>query len=86
MQKEGGISMYADTQVSIAEATRDFSRVVQIADENGSVVILQDDVPRYLLVPVQKNQGWKTIPDDLLMDMSDRLIERNREAYEALAK
>lgn len=36
--------------VSITEANQNFSRVARMADENGAVVILKNNTPRYLLI------------------------------------
>ena len=36
--------------VSITEANQNFSRVARMVDENGSVIILKNNAPRYLLV------------------------------------
>ena len=33
--------------VSITEANQNFSRVARMVDENGSVVILKNNTPRY---------------------------------------
>lgn len=34
------------------EAHRDFAKVAQPVDENGSAVILKDNAPRYLVIDV----------------------------------
>ena len=36
--------------VSITEANRNFSRVARMVDEKGSVVILKNNTPRYLVI------------------------------------
>lgn len=36
--------------VSITEANQNFSRVARMADENGAVVILKNNTPRYCLL------------------------------------
>ena len=36
--------------VSITEANKNFSKVARLVDENGSAVILKNNVPRYLIV------------------------------------
>ena len=36
--------------VSITEANQNFSKVARLVDENGSAVILKNNVPRYLIV------------------------------------
>lgn len=36
--------------VSITEANQNFSKVARLVDEQGSAVILKNNVPRYLIV------------------------------------
>ena len=36
--------------VSITEANQNFSRVARLVDENGAVIILKNNVPRYVVL------------------------------------
>jgi len=72
--------------VSITEANQNFSRVARMVDETGSVVILKNNVPRYLLVEFSQVEREQTIPDETVMSVSRRIIEQNREAYKVLAQ
>ena len=72
--------------VSITEANQNFSRVARMVDENGSVVILKNNTPRYLLIEFEKAEKEQLADDEDLMEVSKRLIAKNREAYEELAK
>ena len=72
--------------VSITEANQNFSRVARMVDENGSVVILKNNHPRYLIMEFSKAEEEQLASDEALIDISRRLIEKNREAYEVLAK
>ena len=36
--------------VSITEANQNFSKVARMVDENGTVIILKNNVPRYMIV------------------------------------
>ena len=80
--------MNVDTEnlVSITEANRNFSRVARMVDEKGSVVILKNNSPRYLLIQFNQVQREQTASDEDILALSKRLIEKNREAYEVLAK
>jgi hypothetical protein len=80
--------MNVDTEnlVSITEANRNFSRVARMVDEKGSVVILKNNSPRYLLIEFNQVQREQTASDEDILALSKRLIEKNREAYEVLAK
>ena len=72
--------------VSITEANQNFSRVARMVDENGSVVILKNNSPRYLLIEFEKAEKEQLADDEDLLAVSKRLIDKNREAYEVLAK
>jgi antitoxin Phd len=72
--------------VSITEANQNFSRVARMVDENGSVVILKNNTPRYLIIEFDKAENEQLADNEDLMEISKRLIAKNREAYEELAK
>ena len=74
------------TTVSITEANQNFPRVARTVDEQGSVVILKNNVPRYLIVDFSQAEEMQTAPDEDVMAISARLIQQNRKAYEELAK
>ena len=75
-----------DNLVSITEANRNFSQVARMVDETGSVVILKNNVPRYLLVEFTQAEREQEASDDDVLRISKKLIAKNRIAYEELAK
>lgn len=80
--------MLVDTNnlVSITEANQNFSKVARLVDEKGSAVILKNNVPRYLIIEFSQAEQESHSSDDEIMDISARLIAKNRQAYEVLAK
>ena len=72
--------------VSITEANQNFSKVARLVDENGSAVILKNNVPRYLIVEFSQAETIQVSSDEDVMEISKRLIEKNRLANEVLAK
>ena len=72
--------------VSITEANQNFSKVARLVDENGSAVILKNNVPRYLIVEFSQAETIQVSSDEDVMEISKRLIEKNSQAYEVLAK
>ena len=72
--------------VSITEANQNFSKVARLVDENGSVIILKNNVPRYLVIEFSSAEEEQLATDEDVMAISKRLIEKNRQAYEVLAK
>ena len=72
--------------VSITEANQNFSKVARLVDEQGSAVILKYNVPRYLIVEFSQAEQLQAAEDEDVMQISKRLIQQNRVAYEELAK
>lgn len=72
--------------VSITDANQNFSKVARLVDENGSVIILKNNVHRYLVMEFSSAEEEQLAADEDVMSISKRLIEKNRQAYEVLAK
>lgn len=72
--------------VSITDANQNFSKVARLVDESGSVIILKNNVPRYLVMEFSSAEQEQLAADEDVMAVSKRLIEKNRQAYEVLAK
>ena len=66
-----------NTMISITEANQNFSKVTKLVDERGTAVILKNNVPRYLVSEFSKAD---------VLAISKRLLKKNKEAYEVLAK
>lgn len=72
--------------VSITEANQNFSKVARLVDQNGSAIILKNNTPRYLIVEFSQAEQMQEVNDEDLLTLSKIIIEKNREAYEELAK
>jgi len=72
--------------VSITEANRNFSRVARMVDKHGSAVIMKNNTPRYLLIEFSRAEIEQIVPDEDVMSISRRIMLKNKEAYEVLAK
>ena len=75
-----------DNLVSITEANQNFSRVARLVDENGAAVILKNNVPRYVLMEFSQVEDEQQAKDEDILEISKRLIAKNKQAYEVLAK
>ena len=80
--------MMIDTNniISITEANQNFSRVARMVDKYGSVVIMKNNTPRYLLIEFSYIEREQTATDEDVITISRRIMEKNKEAYEVLAK
>ena len=72
--------------VSITEANQNFSRVARLVDENGAAVILKNNTPRYVLIEFSQLESEQQASDEDVLAISRRLMAKNKEAYEVLAK
>lgn len=75
-----------NTMISNTEANQNFSKVTKMVDEHGTAVILKNNVPRYLVIDFSEAEKEKAASAEDVLAISERLIQKNREAYEVLAK
>jgi len=72
--------------VSITEANQNFSKVARLADENGSVVILKNNTPRYVLLDFNLLEKNQIADDEDILTVARRVMDQNKAAFEVLAK
>ncbi len=75
-----------NNMISITEANQNFSKVTRMVDEKGSVLILKNNKPRYLVMEFSMAEDNQFASDEDVMNVSKRIIEKNRKAYELLGK
>ena len=75
-----------NTMVSITEANQNFSKVARLVDEQGLAVILKTNISRYLVIEFSQAEQMQAASDEDIMQISAKLIEKNRAAYEELAR
>lgn len=80
------MTVNTNTLVSITEANQNFTKVARLVDQNGSAVILKNNVPRYIVLEFSEVEKLQTAADEDIADISQRLIAKNLEAYKELAK
>ena len=80
------MTVNTNTQVSITEANQNFSKVARLVDQNGSAVILKNNVRRYIVLEFSEVEKVQMAADEDIADISQRLIAKNLEAYKELAK
>ena len=71
---------------SMSEANQNFSRIAREVDEKGTAVILKNNVPRYLIIDFSQAESAQAAENEDVMEISKRLIQQNRAAYEVLAQ
>lgn len=72
--------------VSMTEANQNFSKVVKIADKNGSAVVFKNNRPKYVIVNVEENPIFELSDDEKIDVASKRILEKYLDAFKELAK
>ena len=72
--------------VSVTEANQNFSRVTQIAEKHGQVIIFKNNRPRYLLIDVEKSTMIDMTDDEKIDVVASRILEKYKKAFLELAK
>ena len=80
------MTINTNTMVSITEANQNFSKVARLVDEHGTAVILKNNIPKYLVIDFSKADNHAVASNENVLSISKRLIEKNKESYEVLAK
>lgn len=77
--------------VSISEANQNFSKIARMVDAKGTVVILKNNTPKYVLVDYQSlvNEVKMTptvVEESTLDEIATSVLSRHFEAFKELAK
>ncbi len=72
--------------VSITEANQNFSKVARMVDENGNVVILKNNVPKYVLIDYSKFEEEGFADNKTVEKAADEILAKHLKAFEELAK
>ena len=72
--------------VSMSEANQNFSRVARLVDENGAVVILKNNTPRYIILEYNQFQNEEFASNASVIEIGEKIIKRNLKAFQELAK
>lgn len=80
------MTINTNNMVTMTEANQNFSKVTRQVDEKGSVIILKNNVPSYLVIKFNIAEDEAKASDEEVMSVAKRLIEQNRQALEVLAQ
>lgn len=75
-----------NTIVPISVANQNFSKVARLVDQYGSVVIMKNNSPRYIIYEFNQADTMQAAADDDVIASSRKLMQRNAHVYEELAK
>lgn len=70
--------------ISISEANQNFSRVVKEVDKKGTVIIVKNNKPKYVLSPID---GFIDLTDDEKIEITaKRILKKYKYAFEVLGQ
>lgn len=80
--------MLIDTKnfISISEANQNFSKIAKLVDENGSVVVLKNNQPKYVIIEFSDLENNEVADIEEVKSLSSSIINRNLNAFKELAK
>ncbi len=72
--------------IPISDANQNFSKVARMVDTNGSVVILKNNKPKYIIMEFNTVEEEQIANNEDLISISKRIMNKNKKAYKVLAK
>jgi antitoxin Phd len=75
-----------DNLVSISEANQNFSKIARLVDEKGSVVILKNNNPRYVLIKYGELEDEEALDDKTVEEVAKKIMSKHMKTFKALAE
>ena len=72
--------------ISLTEANQNFSKVARTVDEKGSVIIMKNNTPRYVLIDFKKLEQLEISVNERIESLASRILQDNLEAFKELAR
>ena len=72
--------------VTIEDANRDFLKIVKKAEENGHVVLFENDQPKIMVIDLDKEPQIEMTDDEKFEFVTHRILEEHIGAFRELAK
>lgn len=72
--------------ITMTEANQNFSKVVKVAEKNGSAIIFKNNKPKYMVVDLAENPIMDLTDDEKIDIVAKRILAEHRAAFEELAK
>lgn len=79
--------MIIDTKnlVSISEANQNFSKVANKVDKLGSVVILKNNIPKYIVLNYAEHINFDLTEEEKIEITAKRILKKHKKAFKELA-
>lgn len=76
----------AENAISISEASKDFSKAIDLADKYDAAVITENNKPKYKLINLENDTTIEMTDDEKIDFVAARILKQYRRAFEELAK
>lgn len=83
---DGHMIVNTNQMLSVSEANQNFSKATKLADQHGSVIMLKNNRPSYMLISLRDQPDLELTDDEKIDVVARRVLERHRKAFEELAK
>ena len=80
------MNINTETITTMTEANQNFSKVANVAENNGQAVIFKNNKPKFLLIDVDSNSYFDITDDEKIDVAAKRIMNRFKPAFEELAK
>ena len=80
------MNINTQAMVSITEANQNFSKIAKMVDDKGSVTILKNNFPKYVVINYEKLKKIEGADDINIDDVIEEFISENIVALKELAK
>ncbi len=75
-----------DNMVPISTANQNFSKVARMVDENGSVIIMKNNAPRYVLIEFSQLEKYQNASPEEVDALAEQIMSENDAVFKELAK
>ena len=72
--------------ISLTEANQNFSKVARTVDEKGSVIILKNNKPQYIVIDFKKLEQLGISVNKTLESVASEILQDNIGAFKELAR
>ena len=72
--------------ISLTEANQNFSKVARTVDEKGSVIIMKNNTPHYIVIDFKKLEDLQISTNEHIESIASRILKDNLEAFKELAR
>jgi antitoxin Phd len=72
--------------ISLTEANQNFSKVARTVDKKGSVIIMKNNTPHYIVIDFKKLEDLQISANERMESIASRILKDNLEAFKELAR